>query len=316
MEDVLVSVVVVSYNSSEFILETLDSIKNQSYSNLELIITDDSSTDNTVSKCEEWLETNKSRFVSVKLISPEKNTGIPANCNRGVREAKGEWVKLIAGDDLLAKDSIKLLMEEVKLEKDIIIGSMKRFFVQSDGTKKIESMTIPQGYDFFFKWNAKKQNRYLLLHRPGFAAGAFIRRSLYDKVGYYDEQYTYMEDLPFWIKATKKGVKIWRTNSVVALYRMHESVSHVQRQSYVNIRYYDCIKKVDKECLMKNIPWYCFSFWESILLYHFRYWVLIHVFNNKKSLLGDIFSKVTSCLRFERFFNPLENYIYNKVLYK
>jgi glycosyltransferase involved in cell wall biosynthesis len=89
----LVSVIIVTYNSSEFIIETLESVKEQSYKIIELIITDDASTDNTVLKCEQWLSENKSHFLSTKLITIDKNSGIVANRNRGLSAASGEWVK-------------------------------------------------------------------------------------------------------------------------------------------------------------------------------------------------------------------------------
>jgi len=80
----LVSIIVITYNSAKFVLETLESAKAQTYQNIELIISDDGSTDNTVQICREWLKNNKESFVNTELITVEKNTGIPANCNRGV----------------------------------------------------------------------------------------------------------------------------------------------------------------------------------------------------------------------------------------
>ena len=97
----LVSIIVITYNSSKYVLETLESAKAQTYQNIELIVSDDCSTDNTVEICHNWIEQNKERFVRTELITVEKNTGIAPNCNRGVKAAKGEWVKLIAGDDVL-----------------------------------------------------------------------------------------------------------------------------------------------------------------------------------------------------------------------
>ena len=60
--DMLVTVVVVTYNSSKYVLETLDSIFEQTYKNIELIITDDGSSDNTVELCREWLTHYGDRF--------------------------------------------------------------------------------------------------------------------------------------------------------------------------------------------------------------------------------------------------------------
>ena len=102
----LVSIIVITYNSSKYVLETLESAKAQTYQNIELIVSDDCSIDNTVEICREWIENNKERFVRTELITAEKNTGIPANCNRGVKAAQGEWVKLIAGDDILYNNCI------------------------------------------------------------------------------------------------------------------------------------------------------------------------------------------------------------------
>ena len=64
----LVSVIVVTYNSSKYIIETLDSIKNQTYSNLEIIITDDSSNDMTMSRINNWLDRNK----EIKKLSTDE----------------------------------------------------------------------------------------------------------------------------------------------------------------------------------------------------------------------------------------------------
>ena len=89
----LVSVIVLSYRSAETIVETLDSIKNQTYSNIELIVTDDASPDNTVQVVRKWITENKGTLASIKLVTSDKNTGLPANINRGLKVAKGAYYK-------------------------------------------------------------------------------------------------------------------------------------------------------------------------------------------------------------------------------
>ena len=79
MRQPLVSINITTYNSSKFIIETLESAKMQTYQNIELIVSDDSSVDNTVELCKKWIEKNKERFVRCKVITVEKNTGIAAN---------------------------------------------------------------------------------------------------------------------------------------------------------------------------------------------------------------------------------------------
>lgn len=103
----LVSVIISTYNSAAFIIETLESILHQSWKEIELIITDDASTDDTVTICRHWLEVNSGRFTGVQVITSEVNTGVSANANRGLRAAKGEWVKFIGSDDTLLPGCIE-----------------------------------------------------------------------------------------------------------------------------------------------------------------------------------------------------------------
>ena len=85
----LVSVFVVSYNAADYICETLESIKAQTYQNIELIVSDDHSSDQTVELANEWIESNKERFVRTELITVDHNTGVSANYNRAIRACRG-----------------------------------------------------------------------------------------------------------------------------------------------------------------------------------------------------------------------------------
>ena len=137
----LVSIVVLTYNSSKYVIETLESAYNQTYQNVELIVTDDSSQDSTLSIVEEWISIHKSRFIACKLIQSSTNTGIPANLNRGIRNCKGEWVKIIAGDDILLPKCIEHLTTYIRDDDkaDIVIGLIKPFYILS-GNKKSKKL--------------------------------------------------------------------------------------------------------------------------------------------------------------------------------
>ena len=102
----LVSVIVLAYKSAETIVQTLDSIKNQTYQKIELIITDDCSPDNTVAAAQAWLADNQGALSKMQLVTAQENTGIPGNINRALAQAAGDYVKLIAADDYMTKDAI------------------------------------------------------------------------------------------------------------------------------------------------------------------------------------------------------------------
>lgn len=94
----LVSIITPSYNSSAFIIETINSVRSQTYKNWEMIIVDDCSTDNTVEVIENYIkENNENR---IRLYINQKNSSAAVSRNRAIREAKGKWIAFLDSDDL------------------------------------------------------------------------------------------------------------------------------------------------------------------------------------------------------------------------
>jgi glycosyltransferase involved in cell wall biosynthesis len=163
----LVSIIVVTYNSSKYVLETLESAKAQTYQNIELIISDDASQDDTVQICKNWLLQNRERFVRTDLITVINNTGISANCNRGVNFSKGEWIKLIAGDDILMEKCISLNIYQVSQNKNIkiIFSNCQLFNVVDNKIMNLRSQPLEE-QKIWFRCDAK--NQYLQMLKYNF----------------------------------------------------------------------------------------------------------------------------------------------------
>ena len=70
----IISILVISYNSSKFIIDTLESVKKQSYSKIELIVSDDFSTDNTIKLVTKWIEKNKHIFINSQIVEATRNS--------------------------------------------------------------------------------------------------------------------------------------------------------------------------------------------------------------------------------------------------
>ena len=104
----LISFIVTSFNYENYVIKTLESIKNQSYENIEIIIVDDKSTDNSVEKIKEFAIQNPD--ISIKLFEHIENKGQMAAMQTGLLQAKGQFICFIDSDDILIKDYAKTLI--------------------------------------------------------------------------------------------------------------------------------------------------------------------------------------------------------------
>ncbi|MCH3970948.1 MAG: glycosyltransferase [Prevotella sp.] len=235
-EQPLVSIVVITYNSSKYVLETLESAKKQTYRNIELIVSDDCSTDNTVSICQEWLSNNKDSFVSVKLITSEKNTGIAPNANRGWYQARGEWVKGLAGDDKLLPNCI---MDDVSYvadhpETDILFSKM---IAIGDKNAAKDCYFLDVG-KYFRNLNQSEFEVCLLLSNFLPAASEFIKRSCFLELDGWDESFPFIEDWPFWIKALEYKKVISFFDKETVCYRFSEdSISQANSKHKISQKF-------------------------------------------------------------------------------
>lgn len=217
----LVSIIVITYNSEKYVLETLESAKVQTYRNIELIISDDASADNTVDLCRNWLERNKDRFIRTEIVTVPKNTGIPANCNRGIKASRGEWLKLCAGDDVLLEDCIE---KNIKFCKDTgaEICFSKMDYIDNIGQPLPRDLQHDAQLERFFskKFEEKKE---AYLRNPLFlnVPTEFFSRELYDRCGGFDERIRLLEDQPFFYRILNAGADLQYFDEVTVLYRKH-----------------------------------------------------------------------------------------------
>lgn len=196
----LVSIIVATYNSSATIIETLDSIYDQTYKNIELIVTDDNSKDNTCEIVDEWIKLHRNRFVDSSLLRSSFNTGVSENFNRGIRRSSGIWIKPFGGDDILFPNYVERLLQESG-DADMIISRLYLF----SGNKEI----INEGVNLSFVNYLSKRQLVMIYARfhPFFNIPTLLIRSdVYEKVGLYDSRSPYFEDMPFIMAFFKAGL--------------------------------------------------------------------------------------------------------------
>ena len=285
----IVSVIVLSYNSSSTILDTLNSIKEQTYDNIELIIADDKSMDNSVEVCKNWLVDNKGRFTYCEVVVPPENTGTSANCNRGIVASHGDWIRIIAGDDLMPEDSISMQINYLKNHPDIKI--LNGYSINFNVINGVQHLLATRGMDKrrlkFYLNDAKYQYNFILHHHNfGLTFGTIIHRTVFEKVTMFNEKYTLIEDLPFVLNVTKAGIKYYFLCKPTLKYRIHNSVSKAKEDQIANKHFMDIKRKIVIDMIKPNIQWYELATIKNFWIENLMYWLVFSVFKNKKSFLS------------------------------
>ncbi|CNH18774.1 glycosyltransferase family 2 protein [Yersinia kristensenii] len=237
----IVSVCVITYNSENTVTDTLDSILSQNYgcSNIELIISDDFSCDKTFDVINSWLGINAKNFSRCVFQRLTTNVGITKNCNSAWKLATGNWIKTIAGDDLLLDTCILDNMQFVR-ENSIASVVFSKMQVFSIDEYSIESNLdiLPSMFQRKILSGSNQDQLTYLRKAEGFsvAPSAFINRKLLVRIGYGDERFQMIEDYPIWIRILESGEKCYFMDKLTVKYRKSESVSRSVGHIY-NIRH-------------------------------------------------------------------------------
>lgn len=130
----LVSVIIPTYNVEKYIEKAIQSVLDQTYPNIEIIVVDDGSTDHTVDVVRSFHDER------IKLFINERNMGPSYSRNRGIKEAKGEWIAFLDGDDWWDKERLeKLLNVAETYQADVVCDDL---YLIVDGENETMDYTI------------------------------------------------------------------------------------------------------------------------------------------------------------------------------
>jgi glycosyltransferase involved in cell wall biosynthesis len=190
----LVSIIAVCYNHEKYVVETLDSILSQTYANIQLIIMDDCSTDNSVQVIQDWINTKN---VECIFIPHEKNNGLCKTLNEALKYVDGEYYQAISCDDILMWDKITLQMQVFEEYPDIAVVSSNVIEIDSEGNVLAQSDSIVNNKNGLRK--SKTLFKILLEKNIIEAPTVLVRKSVIPKINPYDEQLIF-EDWDLWLK--------------------------------------------------------------------------------------------------------------------
>lgn len=207
----LVSVIVPVYNVEQYLDECLNSIRKQTYENIEIIVVEDCSTDGSLNTLAKHLEDYR-----VKLIKHKKNSGLSAARNTGIDAAQGEFIMFVDSDDLVHLSLIELCVKyAIVNDADLITYDFKAF---EDGIKLSPQLdlsdmdnfkVLEQGEDYF--------------NQQHFAWLKFIRTSLVKSKSLYFPVELYYEDWPFHWELGLVANKKYHIPAELLLYRQRKT---------------------------------------------------------------------------------------------
>jgi len=201
-ENPLVSIICLAFNHEKFVVETLNSVVEQNYQPIELIIVDDCSTDNTKLVINNWLISHP----EVQFIVNEVNRGNTKSFNNALKFAKGEYIIDLAADDLIVQNGIQLQINAFKNSKyknlGVVYGNAE--IINEDGS--FNSYYFPVDANGKVISKRVTGNIYSSVLSTGdsiCSVSALIKKSVFDFLEGYDETLDY-EDLDSWIRASRE----------------------------------------------------------------------------------------------------------------
>ena len=227
-----VTVAVTTYNSAKYVAETLESIFDQTYPNIALVVSDDCSTDDTIEIVQKWCAQTKAkeRFPVIEIITVPQNTGVSANCNRCIDAADSEWIKFIAGDDILLTNCVEDNMNFVAGTTDakIIFSQVKVYQDTFEAGNFVKD--LPNAYPdnlMHDSFTANDQFKILIQSdRISYTPSSFFNREKLVELNGFDESNTLVEDYPMWLKLTSSGERLYYFHKATVGYRIHSKATN------------------------------------------------------------------------------------------
>lgn len=249
-----VTAIIPNYNHSKYLKKRIESVLNQTYKNLEIIILDDYSTDNSLDIISQYKD-----YENVKIFANDSNSGSTfKQWNKGVKLASGDFIWIAESDDVAEPMFLENLISNVRSETHVAYCQSYRMDaignVTGNWTDYTESL---EDFDLFyhnFELDGKEFIEKYLIHKnviPN-ASAAIFRKSRFDEVGGADENVKYNSDWLFWIKMLTKG-NVFYSSSKNNYFRYHdESVISTSGKKELFRKKYDILMRKRLNSFLKK----------------------------------------------------------------
>lgn len=244
----LVSILIPMYNSSEFLEETLNCALHQTYQNLEIIVSDDCSSDNSVDLVKDFMVKDS----RIKLLTNTCNLGMCGNWNRLFREAKGDYLLKLDADDIISTNFIETLLPiAITHHADIISAAYE---VRQEN--KYRSIPIHQKLQEGFVSDLVST---IIFHNPFHLVFSLLNAKFVDKIS--NQQSVFLEtevgDAEFLIRSAFHKAKLYFYPEVLGYYRMHQNNSSRTPLKQSRSFYFDVLPLYHQR--LKNEPQFAYK---------------------------------------------------------
>jgi len=201
------SIVMPVYNSASYVAEAIESVLSQTFTNFELIIINDASTDGST----ELLETFKDD--RLRIFTNDDNKGIVFSRNRGLNEARGNFIAQFDSDDIARHDKFEKQLDFLKQNPDFgMVGSWVRM-IDNEGKLMAQTWKLPAKPHLIPA---------IMLFRNYFVQSTVVVRKEALPTGGYKSGYDVVEDYKMWIEIAQNN-KVWNLPEYLVNYRVHGS---------------------------------------------------------------------------------------------
>ncbi len=228
----LVSICIPTYNGELFIEESINSALNQTYRNIEIIISDDSSQDNTLEKIQE-ISSNQERPITILHHTP---SGIGANWNNCLTQASGKYIKFLFQDDILAPECIAKMVAVGEEDHHVGLVFCQRQIIGDAKAMKYELSKEQTTYERIFEGKRIIANSNFFdnpKNKIGEPPSVMIRQSVIEKIGIFDTRLKQSLDYEYWHRICKY-YKVGFIPQPLSKFRMHDhQASSVNKKTIV-----------------------------------------------------------------------------------
>ena len=204
MQKPIVSIITVCLNSEKNIVQTIESVLNQTYKNIEYIIIDGGSTDKTL----EYIREYHPKFNGRMNWITEKDEGLYFAMNKGIKMASGNILGIINSDDWYEKNAIECVVNEYINNPDIEFFYGNLNWINEE--KNTNNLSVPM----------KDLNNYTYRYWMPFAhPTAFVCKKVYEKLGVFDTKYKIASDYDFILRCMDNGIKFKYINATLSNFR-------------------------------------------------------------------------------------------------